>query len=625
MKKILILSSAAVLVIALIVGIVIAVRINTDDSSECNVHNDSDGDGYCDICNEKTNKNTPSNNENASPGDVESNSPGTDIFPCEKCIDNDDDGSCDACKTAIEKVPEPCTECTDSNYDLICDACGNEIVAEDLPCTECSDSDSDGTCDVCGKPTPPQKPQYISVLISENDISGYTVAYDPSDEANALLASEISAIIAEKTGTSLPILDADELQSGNYILVRSEKTKSGNEGFYVTVTSDKNLEIISEFPNKTIEAGRKYLASVFETTEKVISMTEARINVRDVSYADFGAIGDGESDDFDSIKQAHLYANQYGHTVTAEAGAVYYIASIPSTINISTDVCWNYATFIIDNRSYSSASSALPESLFTVTADHIPLTLDEEDDRIQSINANGGIPSSTEKIYLALGYPAMLTVENSIGQKQIFLIDKDGNVDPSTPILTEFGNIAKMKVIRTDEAPITLQKGKFTTLVAKDAGSAPLSANILINRSNTRIYDIAYMINDEDPDTVASPYKAFIEISDCCNVSVSNYSFDAHRSEGLQRSYAISLSFSINASFTNCSQANFYKADGSTVNSNSQGCFFAEYSRNFLLSACRISVFSARTEIYGATVKDYSVFSLIDSDSVTLENVFILP
>src|SRR6056297_1607666 len=45
-----------------------------------------------------------------------------------------------------------------------------------------------------------------------------------------------------------------------------------------------------------------------------------------VQYSDFGAIGDGKTDDIDAIAAAHAYANQQGLPVQANEGAAYYIS-----------------------------------------------------------------------------------------------------------------------------------------------------------------------------------------------------------------------------------------------------------------------------------------------------------
>ena len=44
-----------------------------------------------------------------------------------------------------------------------------------------------------------------------------------------------------------------------------------------------------------------------------------------VTYEEFGAVGDGVTEDFEAIKKAHDYANKEGLPVKAREGATYYI------------------------------------------------------------------------------------------------------------------------------------------------------------------------------------------------------------------------------------------------------------------------------------------------------------
>ena len=44
-----------------------------------------------------------------------------------------------------------------------------------------------------------------------------------------------------------------------------------------------------------------------------------------VTYLDFGAKGDGVTDDFKAIYEAHEYANKNGLTVKTDDGKTYYI------------------------------------------------------------------------------------------------------------------------------------------------------------------------------------------------------------------------------------------------------------------------------------------------------------
>ncbi len=62
-----------------------------------------------------------------------------------------------------------------------------------------------------------------------------------------------------------------------------------------------------------------------------------------VSYSDFGAVGDGVTDDFEALKKAHTYANENGVAVKAESGKKYFIAPREDCIRVKTDTDWTGA------------------------------------------------------------------------------------------------------------------------------------------------------------------------------------------------------------------------------------------------------------------------------------------
>lgn len=65
-----------------------------------------------------------------------------------------------------------------------------------------------------------------------------------------------------------------------------------------------------------------------------------------VSYEDFGAVGDGVTDDFRAIRDAHAYANEKGLPVLGTPGKNYLIfdTSLGTdsilSVEIRTDVDW---------------------------------------------------------------------------------------------------------------------------------------------------------------------------------------------------------------------------------------------------------------------------------------------
>ena len=77
---------------------------------------------------------------------------------------------------------------------------------------------------------------------------------------------------------------------------------------------------------------------------------------RFVCYADFGAVGDGVTNDFFAIKRAHEYANLHNLPVKAgKAGDVFLLSETEKdgyaeSIKIKTDTDFGGATLVIDEH-----------------------------------------------------------------------------------------------------------------------------------------------------------------------------------------------------------------------------------------------------------------------------------
>ena len=71
--------------------------------------------------------------------------------------------------------------------------------------------------------------------------------------------------------------------------------------------------------------------------EKCIGCDETVKKVSAIRYEDYGAAGDGVTDDAEAIRAAHNAANESGLPVEATAGATYYIGALDETIVVKTD------------------------------------------------------------------------------------------------------------------------------------------------------------------------------------------------------------------------------------------------------------------------------------------------
>jgi hypothetical protein len=183
---------------------------------------------------------------------------------------------------------------------------------------------------------------------------------------------------------------------------------------------------------------------------------------RMVRYIDFGARGDGKTDDIDAIAAAHAFANQEGLPVKANEGATYYIGGKNRTAVIRTDTDFGTAAFIIDDSDVENRN----ENVFLVGSSLKPFRLEG----ISSLLRN------QEKIDISLPGTCLITVTNSnvkryirfgpnqnsgSPQTDIFMLDKDGKVDMNTPIIWDFDQITVITALPIDETTLTITGGRL--------------------------------------------------------------------------------------------------------------------------------------------------------------------
>ena len=333
----------------------------------------------------------------------------------------------------------------------------------------------------------------------------------------------------------------------------------------------------------------------------------SRENNKVIYYSEYGAVGDGVTDDFDAIIKAHTKANEAGLQVRADAGATYYIGGADKTALIQTDTDWGDAKFIIDDKQVErrsaqifNVSSKLSETLITT---------------IKSLRKN------QEKLNLSLPYDHFIVVNDSTtkryirfgpnqnsgsSQTDVFVIDKNGNVNMKAPIIWDFDNITSMTAYPIDTKTLTISGGHFTT-IANQAESkyTYYSRGINITRSNVKVDGIHHIVTGELDH--GAPYGGFISISGCAEVTVQNCKLSGHKTyitigsantSVTMGSYDISVNGSTNVTFKNCSQYN------DIHDSRFWGIFGSNYSKNITFDAVEFSRFDAHMGVANATIKN---------------------
>ncbi|ARK13376.2 hypothetical protein A6C57_25240 [Fibrella sp. ES10-3-2-2] len=346
-----------------------------------------------------------------------------------------------------------------------------------------------------------------------------------------------------------------------------------------------------------------------------------------VRYSDFGAKGDGKADDMDAIAATHAFANLHGLSVKADERATYYIGGKERTALIRTDTDFNTASFIIDDTQVQNRNA----SVFTVGSALRPFKLET----IPSIQRN------QKKIDVSLPGPCLITVTNAAvkqyirlglnqnngsSQTDLFMVDKNGNVDMNAPIIWTFDRITDMLALPIDEKPLKVTGGRFTT-IANQAESkyTYYNRNIAIRRSNVLIDGLQHRIEGETDH--GAPYGGFITIGDCAYVTVKNTILTGHKTYSTigaagkpvtMGTYDLSANRALNVSFVNCSQTNDIN------DTNYWGILGSNFCKNLLYDGCTLSRFDAHQGVANATIRNSTLghmgINAIGSGLLLIEN-----
>ncbi len=346
-----------------------------------------------------------------------------------------------------------------------------------------------------------------------------------------------------------------------------------------------------------------------------------------VRYSDFGAAGDGKTDDIDAIAATHAFANQQGLPVKAGDDATYYISGKDRTVVIQTQTDFGKAAFIIDDTEVQNRKS----NVFLISSGRQPFKL----------LGVSSLKRSQEKIDVSLPGACLITVTNSnisryirygpnqnsgSPQTDIFIVDKEGNVDLNAPIIWDFDQITEITALPVDQTTLNITGGHFTTIANKaESKYTYYSRGIAIRRSTVVIDGLEHHVTGEGEH--GAPYGGFINIGNCSNVTVQNTILTGRKryhtmgSAGVSvsmGSYDISVNRALNVSFINCSQTN------DIHNSRYWGIMGSNFSKNLLYDNCTFSRFDAHMGVVNASIRNSTLghqgINAIGSGTFIVEN-----
>ncbi len=362
----------------------------------------------------------------------------------------------------------------------------------------------------------------------------------------------------------------------------------------------------------------------------VVSMTivgckseEDRLFETYVKYSEFGAVGDGKTDDFEAIIKTHEYANEHHIAVKADNGAKYYIGAIENHAEIKTNVDWSDAEFIIDDKSATDADRVWWHPLFLVVSD--------SESQEVSLPSDYSLSAGQQSIGLTFEKEMMVALYNEEKRdfirhgfsgdtgwprQEIILVDKNGNIDSSTPLQWDYSKITSMKAYAIDDEPILLRGGKFTTIANDDPATLHyFERGIKVKRSNVTVKNVEHYVTEEGP--TGSPYNGFYRTEFANNVVFDNCVMTGHKLYD-QGTYDTRLLSSNNIKYINCTQSNDH------TDPNYWGVMCSDFCKNLLMDNCKLSRFDAHMGVYNATITNSDIgqnISVTGGGLLRIENV----
>lgn len=288
-----------------------------------------------------------------------------------------------------------------------------------------------------------------------------------------------------------------------------------------------SFPLFQSMPRSTFALGRLFLLlSSFGSAVEMPAASEAQ---SPITYEQFGAVGDGLTDDLPAIVAAHAFANEQGRPVRSSPEATYHLGRQALTAVIQTSTDWNTSRFIIDD---SQGVEDNARSLFEVRSQHEPVPLTIE--RLAVGQARLDIRPATDLLILVENDNQRrfirrgLNVNSGTEQKEVFILRRDGTIEGA--IEWDYDTITRIEAQPIDAEPLVLHGGFFINIanrMVQPVGYKYWSRNILIHRSNTVVDGLSYEVVGQTD--VGHPYRGFLSAQQVANITLLNCRISPHK------------------------------------------------------------------------------------------------
>ena len=330
-----------------------------------------------------------------------------------------------------------------------------------------------------------------------------------------------------------------------------------------------------------------------------------------ITYEEFGAVGDGVTDDFSAIIAAHEAATREDLPVRGRCGATYHLGNTPRTAIITTDTDWTGATFIADHRDLS----VIKEPLFRVepSVEPYPIeisSLTRDQRRIEGLKLETDlfvqVYDEGRRHYIRRGGNA----NNGSPATDCFVLGKDGEI--KNRVMWDFPTITRAIATPIDERELVIRGGTIRVIAGvgrigengeAESVSIYSGRNLQIRRSHVTLVGFTDEIVGEGETGIAYAGAvsvrgaAYVTIRDSRFMGRKYFYFHKNNQDVPLGSYAVNYSSSAFVSLINVTQTN------DIMDSSRWGLMASNFCKDLYLEGCVLSRFDAHQGVTNCTIK----------------------
>lgn len=367
-----------------------------------------------------------------------------------------------------------------------------------------------------------------------------------------------------------------------------------------------------------------------DNVDEIQAQTNAQLletiqNLGYVTYEMFGALGDGVTDDFDSIKKCHDYANANKVAIKCQSHKKYRVIIKDEYIDIKTSVNFNNSTIIIDDTVRDHSTREYP--LFRIAGNtitdyqalrgvnitkktmNIPILADNRD-KIIVLN------DSSKLIYKRKGVLA----DNGQSTKECIIVDGNGNLRNHT--IFEY-DVTGYDAFEYNKEKLIICNGHFVHMNNGNGSVSEYyrSGFYIVGASNIEFNSITHEVIEAN--TTSYPQLGFIYIFRSADIVLKDCNFDAYKTYtstdtgASLGSYAIRIDVSNNVTLENvvCSGFN---------DPSSWGVQTSNFMHFLTFKNCVLNRIDAHEGFFDVTIRDTKIgywgVNAIGGGYLTLDN-----